>query len=275
MSLLKDKNFQTRIITGILFVGVVVAGILISEQTYNALLFAINLLCLIEFYNLTIEKHQTFFKVYLLSVVVFLSGVLLFFIPIPAYFTLAGPVLLFLIVFIQLAYQSKQPFANIAFAFFGMIYISIPLALLFLNTDDPINGYNPKLALLLFMLVWINDTGAYMAGNLIGKTKLFARISPKKTWEGFIGGVLLSMFVAALYGKYALLESPLLFCGLGLVIGIFSTLGDLIESQLKRSLNRKDSGTLLPGHGGFLDRFDGFLIAMPAAYFYLTLVSNR
>jgi phosphatidate cytidylyltransferase len=300
MGLLQDKNFQTRALTGILFVGVIVACIFINVYTFLALIMVINFFCLREFYNLTIEGEQKFFKWY--SVILGLFPVLFISTWIPlvsvnsSHFYFVFLFFPFLILFFQLFYSSDKPFSNIAFAYLGFFYISMPLCLMLMNVaasklylinylpDNNVFGslwvqfsepfpLNVKYyTLLLFILVWINDTGAYITGVSFGKTKLLERISPKKTWEGTIGGVVLCMIVAAFYGKYVLHDSLLIFCGLGLVIGVFATLGDLIESQLKRSLNIKDSGTMLPGHGGFLDRFDGFLMAMPAAYFYMLLV---
>lgn len=277
MSLLSDKNFQTRAITGALFVGVVVAGIYTHYYAFLGLLFIINLFCLVEFYRLTIDKDQILFVGYSVFTAILFSTVMAV---APAFSVFDNTVQkLFLVLacaiffqmFIQLYYKSEKPFANLGFSFLGIVYISIPIILLLANSRNFSDDYNPSFVLLLFMLVWINDTGAYLAGNFLGKTKLFERISPKKTWEGFIGGLVLCMLVAAPFGRFVLHQSPWLFCGLGLTIGIFSTLGDLIESQLKRSLQIKDSGNFLPGHGGFLDRFDGFLMAMPAAFFYMAI----
>jgi phosphatidate cytidylyltransferase len=281
MSLLQNKNFQTRALTGAIFVGLIVTAIFINLYSYLALLFAINFFCLNEFYSLTMETGQKFFKTYALIVNSIFALLLICELPffmmeikqVILYIAfLVSFLLLFLMIFIQLAYDSTKPFTNLAFSYFGMLYISTPVFLLFLLSFDVFSGYKPFLALLIFVLVWVNDTGAYLAGNLFGRTKLFERISPKKTWEGMFGGILLCMLLALPYGKYVLKESPLIYCGLGLVIGVFSTLGDLLESQLKRSLAIKDSGNILPGHGGFLDRFDGFLMAVPAAYLYLLLV---
>jgi phosphatidate cytidylyltransferase len=281
MSLLQNPNFRTRTATGALFVAVIAACIFIHAYSFFALVLAINFLCLNEFYKLTLEPKQTVFRATalvagLLPVVLYIlsyadldiSGTLLRIIT-PAFF-----VLTFLLLFLQLPYRSVKPFTNLGFAYLGWFYISVPVLLLLLNTAKFFEGYNPKFAMLLFILVWVNDTGAYLAGSTMGRTKFFERISPKKTWEGTIGGVILCIIVSALYGKLVLHSNVIQYAGLGMVIGIFSTLGDLIESQLKRSLDIKDSGTLLPGHGGALDRFDGFLTAMPAALFYFALLKG-
>jgi phosphatidate cytidylyltransferase len=121
------------------------------------------------------------------------------------------------------------------------------------------------------IILWSNDTGAYLSGRALGRTKLFERISPNKTWEGFIGGVLLAMGVAFGLSYWFGTLTKLEWVMIAAIIGIFGTLGDLVESMLKRSLGIKDSGSILPGHGGFLDRFDGLLIAAPLVYILLTL----
>ena len=135
------------------------------------------------------------------------------------------------------------------------------------------------LPLSIFIFLWANDTGAYLSGSLFGKLKLFPRISPKKSWEGSIGGGILVLIIAGVIGYYAnsgnnthLLSMPE-WIGLGLVVVIFGTWGDLVESLLKRTIGIKDSGNILPGHGGILDRFDSSLLAIPAATVYLYTLS--
>lgn len=278
MRLLQDKNFQTRTLTGFFFVGVIIASVFIHVYTFYILAIAITGLCLYEFYSLTLEENQPFFRVFatILGVLpitsIFLCEIVFNAMQVQRILFMGFATGCYVLLFLQLFYRSPTPFANIAFAFLGYLYVSASLLLFVFNVDAYYDYSRPVFAILLFILVWVNDTGAYIAGSLFGKTRLFERISPKKSWEGTIGGLVLCMLIAAPYGKYVLHSSPLLYCGLGLTIAIFSTLGDLIESQLKRSLNIKDSGRLLPGHGGFLDRFDGFLMAMPAAYLYMLLV---
>jgi phosphatidate cytidylyltransferase len=121
-------------------------------------------------------------------------------------------------------------------------------------------------------MLWASDTGAYLFGMKLGKTKLFERHSPKKSWEGFFGGVLTSVLVSYIISLFFTELSPFVLGGMAVLIVSFGTLGDLVESMLKRSLDVKDSGNILPGHGGFLDRFDGLLIAAPIVYVYLYLI---
>lgn len=122
-------------------------------------------------------------------------------------------------------------------------------------------------------MLWTNDTGAYLAGRFFGKHKLFERISPKKTWEGSIGGGILTIGVAFILSVYFTNLDQTNWIVLAILVAVFGGLGDLVESMLKRSLNIKDSGNLLPGHGGILDRFDGLLLSIPFIYSYLYLIS--
>jgi phosphatidate cytidylyltransferase len=165
---------------------------------------------------------------------------------------------------------------NWTYSFFAYIYIILPLVcLIFIHTK------NPLYALALFSFIWINDTFAYLVGIKFGKHKLAEKISPKKTWEGFFGGLVFAIFAGFLFDYFTsdeitkIVEPDSLFkwIGMSIVVVIFGTLGDLIESWFKRSLGVKDSGTILPGHGGLLDRLDSILFAAPVALVYLLLVN--
>lgn len=166
-----------------------------------------------------------------------------------------------------------------AYTMLGQMYIALPLStinvLAFNATPDGAVVFNYIIPLCVFIFLWVNDTGAYCTGSLLGRHKLFPRISPGKTWEGSAGGALLVLVVAYGIGRYDSLNGAisgltvLQWLGLGLVVVVFGTWGDLVESLFKRTLGIKDSGTILPGHGGMLDRFDSSLMAMPAAVLYL------
>jgi phosphatidate cytidylyltransferase len=173
----------------------------------------------------------------------------------------------------------EDPISNWAYTMMSQIYIALPFSLLnvlaFRSAGSDIQ-YTYLIPLSVFVFLWINDTGAYLCGSLLGKNKLFPRISPGKSWEGSIGGGLLVVAVAILVWylteKYEVNELGLNayeWAGLGLTVVIFGTWGDLVESLFKRTLGIKDSGNILPGHGGMLDRFDSSLIAIPAAVVYL------
>lgn len=178
----------------------------------------------------------------------------------------------------ELYTKAENPINNWAYTMLGQMYIALPFStinvLAFNATPDGTVTYNWLVPLCVFIFLWANDTGAYCSGSLLGKHKLFPRISPGKSWEGSVGGAV--MVVAAAWAAGTWLDQPgdsLLtipqWIGLGLVVVVFGTWGDLVESLFKRTLGIKDSGSILPGHGGMLDRFDSSLMAMPAAVLYL------
>lgn len=160
-------------------------------------------------------------------------------------------------------YRKKQaPFTNIALTLVAVLYIAAPFSLLILMGF--LHGaYSWHIILGTVFLIWTSDSGAYFSGKTFGKTKLFERISPGKTWEGWLGGTLLSLGVAYVLSLYLHdLDLPH-WLGVAAIVSVFGVLGDLVESMLKRSLQVKDSGSLLPGHGGILDRFDSLLMVVP------------
>ena len=178
----------------------------------------------------------------------------------------------------ELYTKANDPINNWAYTMLGQMYIALPLSMInvlaFRQADNQIYFYH-LLPLSVFIFLWTNDTGAYCSGSLFGKHKLFPRISPAKSWEGSIGGGILVLLVAALIG-YLETQSTAptnltipQWLGLGLVVVVFGTWGDLVESLFKRTLGIKDSGNILPGHGGMLDRFDSSLMAIPASVVYL------
>lgn len=182
-----------------------------------------------------------------------------------------------LIAFFELFRKLEDPLQNIGFTILGVIYVAVPFLLLSQMGIGESNGffshaYDPLLILGFFFLVWSNDTFAYLVGRTMGRTKLFERISPKKTWEGTVGGALLTLGVAWVLSLYFTELSLLHWLVTGLIVSITATLGDLVESMFKRSLGVKDSGTLLPGHGGILDRFDGVLLSAPFVCVYWMLI---
>ena len=176
----------------------------------------------------------------------------------------------------ELYLKKENPVLNWAYSMLSQLYIGLPFALLNVLAfhNDPASefssiSYNPILPLSIFIFLWLNDTGAYCIGSLIGKHRLFERISPKKSWEGSIGGGVVAIGVSFILAHYFPFMSMMEWAGLALAVVIFGTWGDLTESLLKRQLHVKDSGNILPGHGGMLDRFDSSLMAIPAAVVYL------
>lgn len=179
----------------------------------------------------------------------------------------------------ELYAKSKDPINNWAYTMMTQMYIALPFSLLsvlaFRATPEGV-AYTWLMPLCVFVFLWINDTGAYCCGSLFGRHKLFPRVSPGKSWEGSAGGAVFVLAAAALiwrltesYGVNDLRLNMYEWMGLGLVVVIFGTWGDLVESLFKRTIGIKDSGNILPGHGGMLDRFDSSLLAIPAAVIYL------
>ena len=163
---------------------------------------------------------------------------------------------------------------NIAITFLGIIYVSVPFSLMNFIVFQDVNVYNPDLFLSLFIFIWVNDSGAYIAGTAFGKHRLFERISPKKSWEGFIGGLLSTVLAAYILSVTFVSEYSFAFMTIiAVIIVVTGTLGDLVESLFKRNLGVKDSGKVIPGHGGLLDRFDSIILAAPIVFFVFYLLS--
>ena len=174
----------------------------------------------------------------------------------------------------ELYLKKENPVHNWAYTMLSQIYVALPFALLNVlafhnNTAETSIDYNAILPLSVFVFIWLSDTGAYCVGSLIGKHRLFERISPKKSWEGSIGGGVLAIASSLVFAHFFSFMTVTEWIGLALVVVVFGTWGDLTESLFKRHLGIKDSGKILPGHGGWLDRFDSILLAVPAAVVYL------
>ena len=270
------KNLIKRSITGLVFVAVMVSCIMWNAYSLGALLYVLSILGLWEFYKLVLKgNYRPQYIAGTLSATLIFAVVLLIKLEKmnPFFLTLIFPFLV--IIFISELFRAKRnPFANIAFTILGIVYIVFPFALINLLTYESDGGYNPYLVLGYFILIWLNDTSAFVVGSLIGRNPLYQSISPKKTWEGFIGGVIFCLIGAYLLSFYYTEIKLRHWFAIGAIVSIFGTLGDLVESMLKRSLNIKDSGNLLPGHGGVLDRFDGVFLTSPLVYSYLAYIIN-
>lgn len=254
-------------------------GILFNQYSYLIVFSIITSLALYEFYSLLSKAGKT----PLSKVLNTIGGLCLF---ISAYFFFSSTshslILLvpyavyLLILFVSELYKKRSnPIQSLAYAVLGQMYIAIPMALLnFLAFGYTGLGgaYHYALLLALFIFIWVNDSFAYLTGSLFGKHRLFERISPKKSWEGFIGGAIFAIIAAVIYAHY-FTELPLwAWVGFAVVMIVAGTLGDLIESLVKRTLDVKDSGDLLPGHGGILDRIDSVIFSIPAQFVYLEIV---
>ena len=275
------KNFIVRTITAVFFVAAIVICFLRPEAMI--LLFGlVTGLTIWEFTGLVNDRDGVTVNQLIATV----AGVY-FFLAMAGFCSGMTPPSVFLPYLVTLIYlmvselylKQEDPVHDWAYTMMSQLYIALPFSMLNVlafQSDAEGVHYVWTLPLSVFVFLWINDTGAYLCGSLLGKHKLFPRISPGKSWEGSIGGGILVMIVAVLvwylleqYEQNALGLSALEWAGLGLVIVIFGTWGDLVESLFKRTLGIKDSGHILPGHGGMLDRFDSSLMAIPAAVVYL------
>ena len=180
--------------------------------------------------------------------------------------------LFFLLLIIELFLKAVLPFNNVALIIFSLFYIAIPFSLFPHFCFSKMWGFTPNIVAGMLFLTWANDSFAYIIGSKIGKTPFFLRISPKKTWEGTIGGAVMCLLTSAIIAQFFTQLSLTNWVIIGAIIAVFGTIGDLVESMLKRSVGVKDSGSFMPGHGGFLDRFDAFIFCIPFVYFYLSLL---
>ena len=279
------NNFIKRAITGVLFVAILVGCILYDSFSFGILFTIISALTIYEFGQLVNMRVE---GVKINKTITMLGGAYLF-VAIMGFCTNAGQegskifipyVLLLLYMMISELYLKKEnPVLNWAYSMLSQLYIGLPFAMLNILAFNYNKEYNSVsyvsiLPLSVFIFIWLNDTGAYCIGSLIGKHRLFERISPKKSWEGSIGGGVVAIGASFVLAHYFPFMSMWEWAGLALVVVIFGTWGDLTESLLKRQLHVKDSGTILPGHGGMLDRFDSALMAVPAAVVYMYFIQS-
>ena len=276
----KLKNMMVRAVTGTIFVAAVVVCFL-RPQAMMFLFTLVTALTVWEFTGLVNNVEGVRVNRFITTV----AGAYLF-------LAFAGvcsgltPSVVFIPYLLTIVYlfiselytKAPNPIANWAYTMLSQLYVALPFSMInvvaFRSSGDAVM-YDYMLPLSIFIFLWTNDTGAYLSGSMFGRHKLFPRVSPGKSWEGSIGGGILVLVVAAVIGHVAngqdgghLLSVPA-WMGLGLVVVFFGTWGDLVESLFKRTLGIKDSGKILPGHGGMLDRFDSSLMAFPAAVIYL------
>ena len=282
----KLKNLSVRALSGAVLAAVMFGATLLSPWGYLALLLAITVVGVWEFYNLCNGCGYSPQRVLGLSIsaMIFILGTGVFTYTVLGKTDYADATIIFVaLTFLFLAVPTsficelfrneKNPIANIGVTIMGAIYVALPATFmmfvpLLLSGD---NSWNPWYALSYILIIWANDVFAYLTGMTLGKHRICERISPKKSWEGFVGGVLAAVAVAIILAR--LLDGDfVVWGGLGVIIAVTGVAGDFVESLFKRSASVKDSGAIMPGHGGMLDRFDALLISAPFALLYLILI---
>jgi len=281
------KTFWIRtasaVVYALLFLGTLLSGRLLGNPhlglvLFGAFLLFVNAGCTFEFFRMVktqgARPSRVLGYIFSLTAMLLVIAIPLVDNPLLGFGLVFGSFALFPMCFalsaiVQLWKQSDQPFRDAAYSMVPLLYIGLPLSLMLALVPDA----GARVVLMLVLMVWLNDSGAYIGGSLFGKHKMWERHSPGKTWEGTAFGVLVTVLVAVFVGPWI---QPAVawyhWLALGLICSVIDTLGDLVESMLKRSVGMKDSGNIMPGHGGFLDRFDSLLIIMPFAFAYINLI---
>lgn len=262
------KSWLLRSLSGIIYIGMIVGCIFWGIVPFSILIAIFGVFAIFEFEKICEGISENNLPLVILNAagIVFLCFGWLF-------YPLLGWIVVYLCrMILQLYVKNDRPIRCLAVSLMSQIYIGLPLfCLTFIGKYIGLH-----FALAIFLLIWINDTGAFVVGSLFGKHRLFERISPKKSWEGFYGGLAFNLMTGALFSLFGgffwdVHWNVITWLIFALVVTAFSTWGDLVESLMKRSLNIKDSGHLIPGHGGILDRIDSLLLVMPAAFIFLII----
>lgn len=267
-----------RIITGVVFLGLVIVSVTISPWIFAALFGFFTVIGIIEFYRMSGMLGFTPQKVTGI-VIGFLTFLVLFLLTmeiLPPEMVFLLPVLMLSIPIIELFRQKPTPTSDWAQTLFAPMYIALPFGLManMLFLPDT-HEFSPKIILSFFAFVWISDTGAFCVGSLIGKHKLIPKISPKKTIEGLLGGIVFTLLSSIAVYHWVGVFSQTHWLIISSVTVLFATFGDLVESMVKRNAGVKDSGKMLPGHGGVLDRFDSTLLAVPPVWLTIVLITHK
>jgi phosphatidate cytidylyltransferase len=277
------NNFFRRTLTGAWIVIFIMGGFWLHPVSFFLTGLIMLILTQYEYYQI-IRKSGVNPQVIpgiLTGIMVYVLSTLVASKMIPANSMLLIIPLIILVMVFELYRKQEKPFDSLAHTFFSIFYTTLPFAMFpfsafartGLNSLLPHESitFSPGIIIGFFLLIWANDTGAYLTGMTIGRHRLFERISPKKSWEGFFGGLLLAIVAGWFLSGWLGVVDRIHWVIISIVISIAGTYGDLLESMLKRSTGVKDSGTILPGHGGFLDRFDSALLSFPLVYLFITL----
>jgi phosphatidate cytidylyltransferase len=261
------SNLVIRAITGVIFIALVVSAVLYGSETFALLCAVVSIIGVYEYEKLTSNKIANG----LLTLSIVFSDFLWVSVYLKLYSLFWIPFLLFSVLsFARVTLSKSDLLIKNQSLVLGFIYVNAFMLSFYFIPHLPFKdgNYNPYYVLMVFFMIWANDTGAYITGKTLGKRKLLERLSPNKTWEGTIGGILISVIVASIAANYFEL-SIWIWIPAAVLTGIFGTIGDLFESKLKRIAGVKDSGNILPGHGGILDRFDALLFVAPVMLVYL------
>lgn len=266
------KNIITRTLSGLIYCAIIIAAVWFGADTTALLAILFSVLGIIEYIKISGGLTRNRIPVILLDVAGSIALSMWAYI-LPLLFWVC---IVIIRSIMELYLNEESPLKSLAYSIFGQIYIAAPLGCL-VAFPEWLGCETGRMLLALFFLIWINDTGAFIVGCSIGKHRLFERISPKKSWEGFFGGLIFSVAAAWLFGTlcpdFFGFHGSLPMWGIfAIIVTVFSTWGDLIESMIKRTLHIKDSGNIIPGHGGILDRIDSLLLAAPAAFIFLMLL---
>lgn len=267
---LNIKTLGTRALTALVFVSVLLGCLLWNYYSFSIFFFIVSMMGLNEFYKLSENLNARPYKIagFIIGALVYLSFVDSFYVL--TYSLILAP---FLILTVALFTRRENPIQNSLFTIAGIIYSVLPFGLLHgivLKPGPP--EFSPYLLFGVILLIWSNDTFAYLGGSLFGKHKMIERISPGKTWEGTVFGVLMTIGSGYIVGEFILGDHLKLWLLLGMLVPVLATIGDLVESMLKRQAGIKDTGNIMPGHGGILDRFDSLIFVAPFVYVIIKLL---
>lgn len=269
------NNFVQRSLSGLVFVSLVVGSIFWHQYAFFLVFLFLTTIAVWEFHKLTSHQPEVqlnrLFPV--IGAIILFSSSFLYAANIVRYpiFSIYG-LYLVLVLIAELYRRKGNPIQNWAYLILGQVIIALPFALLNFIAFIDAATYNKFILVAVFAIIWINDTGAYVFGISFGKHRLFERISPKKSWEGFVGGALAALVGAYIFSIFNTNLTLIQWIIFAEIVVVFGTFGDLMESLLKRTVQVKDSGKIIPGHGGMLDRFDSMLLVAPVIFIYLSFI---
>ncbi|MBR1705869.1 MAG: phosphatidate cytidylyltransferase [Bacteroidales bacterium] len=271
------NNTVKRSLSGVCFLAIVLGGLLVNQYLYALLMTFMVITMLTEFYRMTMGDRYRVSRILatFMGVAMFAAVFSVFAFHVPVKFVSLNFVLLLSLMISSLYARDRSDFKLSAFLYTGLLYIAIPLASSNVVVFDAEGHFNGVLMLAFFCIIWASDVGAYCFGLLFGRNgrKLWPDISPKKSWAGFWGGLAMAVAAAVILCLTGLFTFPMLHCIiLSVIMSVAGVYGDLFESQWKRVCGLKDSGNIIPGHGGMLDRFDSALFAIPSGVIYLVIV---